>query len=109
MSEPRVFIPWMHAVGDDYDSEGVWVTASEVRDVLTTSHMHCGWEVSRGGEAQPCRKTAVAIRYDEEHGVLGEVCKAHAARVLVPLSFIAQTAAEVRSTDTTNTESEDEK
>lgn len=100
MSEPRVFIPWMHAVGDDYDSEGVWVTASEVRDVLTTSHMHCGWEVSRGGEAQPCRKTAVAIRYDEEHGVLGEVCKAHAARVLVPLSFIAQTAAEVRSTDT---------
>ena len=101
MSEPRVFIPWMHAVGDDYDSEGVWVTASEVRDVLTTSHMHCGWEVSRGGEAQPCRKTAVAIRYDEENGVLGEVCKAHAARVLVPLSFIAQTAAEVRSTDTT--------
>ncbi len=105
MSEPRVFIPWMHAVGDDYDSEGVWVTASEVRDVLTTSHMHCGWEVSRGGEAQPCRKTAVAIRYDEEHGVLGEVCKAHAARVLVPLSFIAQTAAEVRSTDTTEEES----
>jgi len=39
MSEPRVFNPWMHAVGDDYDSEGVWVTASEVRDVLTTSHM----------------------------------------------------------------------
>ena len=101
MSEPRVFIPWMHAVGDDYDSEGVWVTASEVRDVLTTSHMHCGWEVSRGGEVQLCRKTAVAIRYDEEHGVLGEVCKAHAARVLVPLSFIAQVAAEVRSTDTT--------
>lgn len=107
MSEPRVFIPWMHAVGDDYDSEGVWVTASEVRDVLTTSHMHCGWEVSRGGEAQPCGKTAVAIRYDEEHGVLGEVCKAHAARVLVPLSFIAQVAAEIRSTDTTNETGED--
>lgn len=103
MSEPRVFIPWMHEV-DGYYSEGVWVTASEVRDVLATSHMHCGWEVSRGGEAQPCMKTAVAIRYDEEHGALGEVCKAHAVRVLVPLSFIAQVAAEVRSTDTTNHE-----
>ena len=92
MSESRVFIPWDHMVEPGYHSEGVYVTASEVRDVLASSHLHCGWEVSRNGEAQPCMKTAVAIRYDEEHGALGEVCKAHAVRVLVPLSFIADVA-----------------
>lgn len=106
MSENRVFIPWSHEVDTDYYSEGVYVTASEVRDVLTTSHMHCGWEVSRRGEAQPCMKTAVAIRYDEEHRVLGEVCKAHAVRVMVPLAFVAQVAAEVRSHPTNNDGSE---
>ena len=80
---------------DEYRSEVVRVTASEVRDVLTSSHLHCTWETTRGGELEPCGKTAVAIRYDEANGGISEVCKAHACRVLVPLNFIAVVALEM--------------
>jgi hypothetical protein len=88
----RVFIPWPHRVDDDYASDGVYVTEAAVRDVLHSSHLHCTWEVTRGGQLEPCMKTAVAIRYDENAGELTEVCKAHAVRILVPLSFIAEVA-----------------
>ena len=68
------------------------VTASEVRDVLTSSHLHCMWEVTRAGELEPCGKTAVAVRWDEQTDTLGEVCKHHTCGVVVPLSFIAEVA-----------------
>jgi len=74
-------------------SGGVYVTAAEVYDVIHSSHLHCCWEVRRDGELQPCGKEAVAIRFDENNGGLGEVCKHHAKRVLVPLTFIAEVAA----------------
>lgn len=70
----------------------VYVTASEVRAVLTSSHLHCGWEVTRQGQVEPCGKPAVAIRYDEDNGGLGEVCKHHTKGSLVPLSFVAEVA-----------------
>lgn len=99
MSDSKIFIPFPLVVDDGFTATGVYVTASEVRDVLTSSHLHCGWEVSRGGQAEPCGKEAVAIRWDEQHGVLGEVCKAHACRVLVPLSFIAEVAGANRGSE----------
>jgi hypothetical protein len=68
------------------------VTASEVRDVLTSRHLYCGWEVSRKGGLEPCGKDAVAIRFDETNGGVGEVCKHHAKGLLVPLEFIAWVA-----------------
>ncbi len=78
-----------YVVLDIPNGDNVRITASEVRDVLTSSHLHCGWEVARNGELEPCGKTAVAIRYDEQNGALGEVCKHHTARVMVPLWYIA--------------------
>lgn len=68
--------------------DAVRITRSEVRDAITSSHLHCGWEVSRDGQAEPCGKPAVAIRYDEQNGALGEVCKHHTARVMVPLWYV---------------------
>jgi len=102
MSESRVFIPWHLDVNDVYSSDGIYVTASGVRDVLTSSHLHCSWETTRGGVAEPCMKPAVAIRVDEELGILSEVCKAHACRVMVPLSFIAEVAAATPSLNRQN-------
>lgn len=84
-----VRLEWMPDSPVEWKSDGVLVTASEVRDVLTSSHIHCTWEVSRRGELNPCGKTAVAIRYDENNGGVTEVCKHHASRMLVPLTFIA--------------------
>lgn len=95
MADSACFISIPDFYTDGYQSAGVYVTASEVRDVLTSSHLHCTWETTRDGHLEPCGKTAVAIRYDENNGVLGEVCKAHTARVMVPLSFIASVAADV--------------
>lgn len=77
----------------DSRSGGVFVTAAEVYDVIHSSHIHCCWEVTHDGELQPCMKPAVAIRFDENNGGLGEVCKYHAKRILVPLAFIAEVAA----------------
>lgn len=91
MSESKTFIE----IPDDPEYTGVYITASGVRDVLTSSHLHCTWEVSRNGCAEPCMKPAVAIRYDEQNGVLSEVCKHHAKRVLVPLEFIVKVAATI--------------
>lgn len=62
-----VRLEWMPDSPVEWKSDGVLVTASEVRDVLTSSHIHCTWEVSRRGELNPCGKTAVAIRYDENN------------------------------------------
>lgn len=94
-NETRVFIPWEKKSPDSYRSDGIYVTASGVRDVLTSSHLHCTWDTTRSGVVEPCMKPAVAIRVDEELGILSEVCKAHACRVLVPLSFVAQVAATI--------------
>lgn len=90
-----ITIPVENLMAEGYRAEAVNVTASEVRDVLTSSHMHCGWETTRKGELEPCGKEAVAIRYDEWNGTVSEVCKAHAHRILVPLSFIAHVASTI--------------
>lgn len=92
MSEPRVWLEDLPDTPREWSSDGVYVTAAEVRDVLTSSHLHCCWQVTRDGRADVCGKPAVAIRYDESNGGVGEVCKHHAKRMLVPLSFIATVA-----------------
>lgn len=92
MSERTVRIEWLPDSPVEYKSDGIYITASAVRDVLTTSHLHCTWEVTRDGILDACGKTAVAIRFDEGTGELGEVCKHHANRMLVPLSFITEAA-----------------
>lgn len=45
----------------------------------------CCEEVSRGGWAQPCDKTAVAVRRHPEHGDYA-VCAYHARFDMVPLA-----------------------
>lgn len=97
MSDTKVWLPHPHITPDGYESDGAFVTASEVRDVLTGSHLACTWETTRDGQLEACMKPAVAIRFDEENGICGEVCKHHAKRVLVPLAFIAEVAKTIPS------------
>lgn len=47
----------------------------------------CSTEVSRGGESQPCDKTAYAVAIDDEIGATWPVCIHHArGRQLMPLA-----------------------
>lgn len=94
MTRANVFIPAPH----DGSSDGVYVTASEVRDVITSKDHRCEWETSRRGQLEPCGKDAVAIRWDINNHVFTGVCKGHAHGMVVPLAFIVEVAREVDQT-----------
>ena len=86
----------------DPDYPALLVTASEVRDAITSRYQLCGWEVTRAGQIEPCMKEAVALRCDETNGGVGLVCKHHAKRLLVPLDYITHVAAGVSAVKETN-------
>jgi hypothetical protein len=49
----------------------------------------CHEDVTRGGESQPCNKTAVALRIDQTEGLPYPVCAHHArGDDMVPLADI---------------------
>lgn len=73
-------------------------TAGLLRDVMTIDLSfvrrfpgECCEEVSRGGEAQPCDKPAVAVRlYDQDHAY--PVCKYHTRGQMLPLAKLIEEA-----------------
>jgi hypothetical protein len=66
------------------------------RDYILKFPDKCCAEVSRGGESQPCDKTAVAVTVDAEDGHWWPVCPHHArGRHMVPLAeLLARTCTE---------------
>ena len=60
---------------------------SENLDYARTFPDKCCEEVTRRGEVQPCEKTAVAVREDEE-GSPYPVCAYHARGPMVPLAAL---------------------
>lgn len=97
MTRTNVFIPAPHEIEEiGGRTDGVYVTASEVSDVITSKDHRCAWETSRRGQLEPCGKDAVAIRWDINNHVLTGVCKGHAHGILVPLAFITEVARTVR-------------
>lgn len=56
--------------------------------------LECHEEVSRNGEAQPCDKTAVAMRLDPTFGSAYPVCAYHSRAPMVSLSELKADAIE---------------
>ena len=52
----------------------------------------CTEAVTRGGEAQPCDKRAVALRHDTNLGGIYAVCAYHARSDMVPLAYLLDNA-----------------
>lgn len=75
------------------------VDAAGVR--AAAKYPECHEEVSRGGEAQPCDKWAVAVRIDPNGGGPYPVCAYHSRADMVPLSrLVAALAAAAPATPT---------
>ena len=86
------------------DGPGHTLTASDLRALVVAAWggagikaalrwPECHEEVSRGGELQPCEKTAVALRIDPTEGGPYPVCAYHARAEMVPLSDVVQVGA----------------
>lgn len=60
----------------------------------------CTWETTCDGMAIPCEKPAVAIRWDEQNGGVGAVCKAHAHHRMISLGDIARALEACERADT---------
>lgn len=93
MTRTKIFIPTSPDIEEwGGETQGVYITASEVHDVITSNDHRCAWETTRRGQLQPCDRDTVAIRWDHTNHVLTQVCKGHARGILVPLSFITEVA-----------------
>ena len=58
------------------------------RQVEFGAQWGCTWETTCDGMVIPCEKPAVALRWDEQNGGVGAVCKAHAHHLMVGLGDI---------------------
>ena len=76
---------------------GASITASDLRALVVAAGgdasvkaalrwSECHEDVARGGESQPCDKTAVALRIDPTEGNPYPVCAYHARAEMVPLT-----------------------
>lgn len=65
-------------------------TAGELARIM--EYGLCHEDVTRGGESQPCDKTAVAVRIDPEDDGPYPVCAYHARAEMVPLTDLLAAA-----------------